>query len=267
MSCRAISCPCEVSAGCVLHPVQPVDRSATCSFLALLSPVQGIHRRGTTLKHVGKAVVKPGCTSASHSSLVMPQAQVAHRMSKPLQELALRPESAVDIRRTCKEDLDHYPDATLHLQLQLQLAIANDDFERAALCAPPSPPSPHARTHNLAVPGDAMTLRWACPSPSKSCYDALSAARRLRSEIDNLLSHDRVLCLVVAIETALADERYEVREQGLSKHCLRAEASAVGCHTSFDRAAPAEQHNARSESCARLLVVLQASQHALPPVN
>ena len=56
-------------------------------------------------------------------------------MSKPLQELALRPESAVDIRRTCKEDLDHYPDATLHLQLQLQLAIANDDFERAALCA------------------------------------------------------------------------------------------------------------------------------------
>ena len=49
-------------------------------------------------------------------------------MSKPLQELALRPESAVDIRRTCKEDLDHYPDATLHLQLQLQLAIANDDF-------------------------------------------------------------------------------------------------------------------------------------------
>ena len=61
--------------------------------------------------------------------------QVAHRMSKPLQELALRPESAVDIRRTCKEDLDHYPDATLHLQLQLQLAIAVDDFERAALCA------------------------------------------------------------------------------------------------------------------------------------
>ena len=54
-------------------------------------------------------------------------------MSKPLQELALRPESAVDIRRTCKEDLDHYPDATLHLQLQLQLAIANDDFERATL--------------------------------------------------------------------------------------------------------------------------------------
>lgn len=60
-------------------------------------------------------------------------------MSKPLQELALRPESAVDIRRTCKEDLDHYPDATLHLQLQLQLAIANDDFERATLCAPPFP--------------------------------------------------------------------------------------------------------------------------------
>ena len=60
-------------------------------------------------------------------------------MSKPLQELALRPESAGDIRRTCKEDLDHYPDATLHLQLQLQLAIANDDFERAALCARPPP--------------------------------------------------------------------------------------------------------------------------------
>ena len=63
-------------------------------------------------------------------------------MSKPLQELALRPESAVDIRRTCKEDLDHYPDATLHLQLQLQLAIANDDFERAALCAASTRPFP-----------------------------------------------------------------------------------------------------------------------------
>ena len=61
--------------------------------------------------------------------------QVAHRMSKPLADLALRPESAVDIRRSCKEDLDHYPDVTLHLQLQLQLAIANDDFERAAQCA------------------------------------------------------------------------------------------------------------------------------------
>ena len=34
---------------------------------------------------------------------------------------------------------------------------------------------------------------------------------RLRSEIDKLLSSDRILSLVVAIETALADERYEVR--------------------------------------------------------
>ena len=34
---------------------------------------------------------------------------------------------------------------------------------------------------------------------------------RLRAEIDKLLSSDRILSLVVAIETALADERYEVQ--------------------------------------------------------
>ena len=33
---------------------------------------------------------------------------------------------------------------------------------------------------------------------------------RLRTEIDRLLGSDRVLSLVVAIETALSDERYEV---------------------------------------------------------
>ena len=40
--------------------------------------------------------------------------------------------------------------------------------------------------------------------------------RRLRSEIDKLLGSDRILCLVVAIETALADERYEVRTRRCS---------------------------------------------------
>ena len=46
-------------------------------------------------------------------------------------------------------------------------------------------------------------------------------AHRLRSEIDKLLGSDRILCLVVAIETALADERYEVRIRS-SPHMLRA---------------------------------------------
>ncbi len=40
---------------------------------------------------------------------------------------------------------------------------------------------------------------------------------RLRSDIDKLLGSDRILCLVVALETALADERYEVRQESFSK--------------------------------------------------
>ena len=50
-----------------------------------------------------------------------------------------------------------------------------------------------------------------CPAGSTAVAHALHAIRRLRSEIDKLLGSDRILCLVVAIETALADERYEVR--------------------------------------------------------
>ena len=53
-------------------------------------------------------------------------------MGQPVVEIQLKPESSVDIKRSCKEDILHYPDPTLHLQLQLQLAIANDDFTTAA---------------------------------------------------------------------------------------------------------------------------------------
>ena len=38
----------------------------------------------------------------------------------------------------------------------------------------------------------------------------LVAARRIRNQIDNLLASDRALSLVVAIETALEDKRFEV---------------------------------------------------------
>lgn len=90
--------------------------------------------------------------------------EVAAMMGQRMVEVQLKAESPVDIKRTCKDDILHYPDPTLHLQLELQLAIANDDFTSAVL---------------------------------------------LRTEIDRLLGSDRVLSLVVAIETALSDERYE----------------------------------------------------------
>ena len=113
--------------------------------------------------------------------------QVAHRMSKPLADLALRPESAVDIRRSCKEDLDHYPDVTLHLQLQLQLAIANDDFERAGQCGPPPPPLPVRISTAFTVmsrPGcnasrQAQTTRHTCMVSLGLC----------RPELNSILSH------------------------------------------------------------------------------
>lgn len=37
-----------------------------------------------------------------------------------------------------------------------------------------------------------------------------ASGRRLRNKIDNLLASDRALSLVVAIETALEDKRFEV---------------------------------------------------------
>ena len=36
---------------------------------------------------------------------------------------------------------------------------------------------------------------------------------RIRNEIDNVLASDRTLSLVVAIETALEDKRFEVRSR------------------------------------------------------
>ena len=57
--------------------------------------------------------------------------QVAAIMGQRMVEMQLKAESPVDIKRTCKDDILHYPDPTLHLQLDLQLAIANDDFTSA----------------------------------------------------------------------------------------------------------------------------------------
>lgn len=54
-------------------------------------------------------------------------------MGQRMVEVQLKAESPVDIKRTCKDDILHYPDPTLHLQLELQLAIANDDFTSAVL--------------------------------------------------------------------------------------------------------------------------------------
>ena len=55
-------------------------------------------------------------------------------MGQPVMEPHLKPDSLLDIKRSCKDDILHYPDPTLHLQLQLQLAIANDDFKSAVQC-------------------------------------------------------------------------------------------------------------------------------------
>ena len=56
-------------------------------------------------------------------------------MGQPVVDMQLTPESPLDIKRSCKDDILYYPDPTLHLQLQLQLAIANDDFASAVQCA------------------------------------------------------------------------------------------------------------------------------------
>ncbi len=51
---------------------------------------------------------------------------------------------------------------------------------------------------------------------------------RLRAEIDKMLTGDRMLSLVVAIETALEDKRFEVQLLRLSRH--RASYRCHLCH-------------------------------------
>jgi len=75
-----------------------------------------------------------------------------------------------------------------------------------------------------------------------------ASGRRLRNQIDNLLASDRALSLVVAIETALEDKRFEVH---LPLHtwihpCATPEGVCILCRVGLLRAAhPYPAHTTR----------------------
>ena len=63
--------------------------------------------------------------------------QVASEMAKPASEFQVK-ETVPEIERSCRADLAHFPDPTVQLQLQLQLAITAERYSEASRCKPAS---------------------------------------------------------------------------------------------------------------------------------
>jgi hypothetical protein len=62
--------------------------------------------------------------------------QVASQMARPASEFQVK-ETVPEIERSCRADLAHFPDPTVQLQLQLQLAITAERYSEASRCEPP----------------------------------------------------------------------------------------------------------------------------------
>lgn len=60
-------------------------------------------------------------------------AQVASQMARPASDFQVK-ETVSEIERSCREDLAHFPDPTVQLQLQLQLAITGERYSEAGRC-------------------------------------------------------------------------------------------------------------------------------------
>lgn len=67
------------------------------------------------------------------------------------------------------------------------------------------------------------------PMLSSMCFLCL-VLRRIRSQIEDLFRQDRGIALVVALDTALADERYEVGEMPCWKLVPVLTASSDSCY-------------------------------------
>jgi hypothetical protein len=58
---------------------------------------------------------------------------------------------------------------------------------------------------------------WCCMRTVKPSNDCVLRCCRLRDQMDTMLTNDRELSLLVAMETALVDERYDVRPSVLGR--------------------------------------------------
>jgi len=191
---------------------------------------------------------------------------IATRMAAP--STSVEPESAAEIRASCKQEIMRFNDPTFEYKLKMAVAIADERFADAARrAAAELPQAEPAAAHNGVARSAAMpnaraapyTRRTAERSPAHQCAAAwhggmrsgrqqpgchwsavtaragrapprclaeaapppqssgarpqtsARAPRRLRDQVERLLASDRALALVVAIESALEDDRLEAR--------------------------------------------------------
>jgi hypothetical protein len=89
--------------------------------------------------------------------------QVASQMARPASEFQVK-ETVPEIEKSCRADLAHFPDPTVQLQLQLQLAITAERYSEASRCELMSSKS-NCGTQNLFQRTHASNL-WLSTEPS-----------------------------------------------------------------------------------------------------
>ncbi len=94
------------------------------------SPVPQVTPNPTVLRRAFNAPA----SDCSHCSYAPAAAQVAAQMARPAAEFQAH-ETVTEIEQSCRRDLAHFPDPTVQLQLELQLAIAAERYSEAARCA------------------------------------------------------------------------------------------------------------------------------------
>jgi hypothetical protein len=215
--------------------------------------------------------------------------QVASQMARPASEFQVK-ETVPEIEKSCRADLAHFPDPTVQLQLQLQLAITAERYSEASRCEPMSCICLIAETGGLCYPMGHAThtcqrrvntvarhLLWSWPCTVQLLEEALVCVRRIRNQIDNLLASDRALSLVVAIETALEDKRFEVQSrvlrcdwappplQGCTPACIVGRGEQHACNWLPPRPAPVVMLHTNSGVASTAAVRWQVIQ--APPIN
>jgi hypothetical protein len=188
---------------------------------------------------------------------------IATRMAAP--STSVEPESAAEIRASCKQEIMRFNDPTFEYKLKMAVAIADERFADAARRAaaelprclllpttavvrsaavPQARAAPYTRCTAARSPARQRAARgMAARARAASCQavtgqrgkaragrappgrgstaaaqlhgarplTAARAPRRLRDQVERLLASDRALALVVAIESALEDDRLEAR--------------------------------------------------------
>jgi hypothetical protein len=151
--------------------------------------------------------------------------QVAGKMGSEAAHFFEAPESESEIKRSCQQIKQLYHDPTVVHRLSLQVAIAEERYDDACMYAPHQTAGTCC---NLLPCANVLLFIWTWLSSVSCIIDPFSAGssiqrslRRLRDKLDKMLATDRMLSLMVAMESALDDARYEVSPVShiISGHC------------------------------------------------